>query len=220
MGVTWLTLGSGEPFGKVWRYPLLMRKNDRVDEDDELVAGLQAGRPEAARLLYQTYGPALYGFAIRRTCDPELSREIVQDVMTSVWRSAPRFETGRGAFRSWVFQIARNAIADAGRRDSRRPQIVGSLFPEQGDHPARGTGQGVEDHVDAFVRNWLIASALERLPTDHRTVVDLVYFRQLKVAEAALHLGVPEGTVKSRCFYALQNLRSAFQELGVVPGDL
>jgi RNA polymerase sigma-70 factor, ECF subfamily len=195
-----------------------MSENGRVSEDDDLVAELRAGRPDAARSLYEAYGPAVYGFVHRRTCDPELSREIVQDVMTSVWRSAPRFDGSRGSFRSWVFQIARNAVTDAGRRNSRRPFVTTSLSPEA-DGPL-AVAQPVEDDVDAFVRNWLITSALERLPADHRAVVDLVYFRQLKVAEAAVHLGIPEGTVKSRCFYAVQNLRTAFHELGVVRGDL
>ena len=44
--------------------------------------------------------------------------------------------------------------------------------------------------------------------------------RIAKRAEAAAELRIPEGTVKSRCFYALKNLRNAFRELGVVTGDL
>ena len=69
-------------------------------------------------------------------------------------------------------------------------------------------------------RNWLIAEALDRLPADHRAVVELVYFQQMKVAEAAVGLGIAEGTVKSRCFYALKNLRTGLNELGVINGDL
>lgn len=195
-----------------------MGADGRVSGDDELVAGLQAGRPEAARSLYEAYGPAVYGFVLRRTSDPELSQEIVQDVMTRIWRSAPRFDTRQGAFRSWVFQIARNAVSDEGRRSSRRPHVIQSFLPDPVERLARD--QSVEEDVDALLRRWLITSALERLPADHRAIVDLVYFRQFKVAEAADHLGIPEGTVKSRCYYAVRNLRSALQELGVVPGDM
>ncbi|MFN0282894.1 MAG: sigma-70 family RNA polymerase sigma factor [Kineosporiaceae bacterium] len=164
------------------------------------------------RALYAGYGPGIFGFVYRRTGDAELSREIVQDVMTNVWPSAPRFDSSRGSFRSWVFEIARNATTDAGRRSLSRPRLVTELPPD--------LAGSVADDVDAFLRESLIRTALDRLPTDHHRVVDLVYFRQLTVAEAAAELRVPEGTVKSRCFYALKNLRNAFRELGVVSGDL
>lgn len=184
-------------------------------DDDELLGLLRAGSPDGVRALYAGYGSGIFGFAYRRTGDVELSREIVQDVMTSVWRSAPRFDTSRGAFRSWIFEIARNATTDAGRRASARPRVVGDALP---DLPAPdGT---TVDEIDGLLRATLIRSALDRLPEDHRRIVDLVYFGGLTVVEAAGRLGIPEGTVKSRCFYALKNLRTAFRELGVVNGDL
>lgn len=181
-------------------------------DDDTLLERLQAGDADGVRALYAGYGPGVYGFVLRRTGDAELSREIVQDVMTSVWRSAPRFDARRGTLRSWVFEIARNAATDAGRRAATRPRVVAEL-PD--DHRA-----AVVDEVDALLRDSLVRTALDRLPADHRAVLDLVYFRQLTVAEAARELGIPDGTVKSRCFYALKNLRTAFRELGVVTGDV
>ena len=177
-----------------------------------MLAELRCGSPDAVRALYAEYGPGIFGFVFRRTGDAELSREIVQDVMTSVWRSAPRFDASRGSFRSWIFEIARNATTDAGRRAAVRPRVVTELVPD--------AASAVSDEVDAFLRESLIRTALDRLPRDHREVVELVYFRQLSVNEAAERLRIPEGTVKSRCFYALKNLRNAFRELGVVTGDL
>lgn len=177
-----------------------------------MLAELRSGSPDAVRSLYAEYGPGLYGFVFRRTGDAELSREIVQDVMTSVWRSAPRFDPGRGSFRSWIFEIARNAVTDAGRRAAARPRAVTPIVPE--------TAADVGDEVESLLRTSLIRTALARLPADHRDVLDLVYFRQLTVTEAAAELRIPEGTVKSRCFYAMKNLRIAFRELGVVSGDL
>ena len=181
-------------------------------DDDTILAELRTGSPDAVRALYAGYGPGIFGFVFRRTGDAELSREIVQDVMTSVWRSAPRFDAGRGSFRSWIFEIARNATVDAGRRAAARPRTVAEITPD--------LGAAVSDEVESFLRQSLVRTALERLPEDHRRVVDLVYFRQLTVAEAAAELRIPEGTVKSRCFYAMKNLRNAFRELGVVNGDL
>lgn len=195
-----------------------MAAHEQTIDDAALLAALRGARPEAARLLFDAYGGGVYAFARNRTGDPDLASEIVQDVMTRVWRAAPRFDASRGSFRAWVFQIARNAVADASRRDRRRPHVVESLSGDAGDRLA--TEEGGDDAVDGFVRGWLVAAALERLPAEHRAVLELVYLEQLLVAEAAERLGIPEGTVKSRCFYALRNLRSAFDELGVIRGDL
>lgn len=184
-----------------------------MNDDEQLLIGLKAGDPDAARALYDAYGGGIYAFARHRTNDEGLAREIVQDVMTNVWRSAPSFDPERGSLRSWIFQIARNAAADAGRKRRVRPQVVREL-PRPESEPS------AVDDVEAMFRHWLVQTALDRLPADHRAVVDLVYLQQLKIAEAAAVLGVPDGTVKSRCYYALQNLRSAFDELGVIRSDL
>lgn len=187
-----------------------------MTDDAILIAGLRAGRPGAARALYDAYGPGLYAFARRRTGDPQLAREIVQDVMVSVWRSASRFDPEIATLRTWMFQIARNATIDAGRRQSRRPRLVREEQPPEGP-------QAAGDHdadIESMFRTWLVRTALDRLGPDHRAVVELVYFGHLKVTEAAEVLGIAEGTVKSRCFYAVQALRAAFEELGVIDGDL
>lgn len=140
-------------------------------DDDTILAELRTGSPDAVRALYAGYGPGIFGFVFRRTGDAELSREIVQDVMTNVWRSAPRFDSGRGSFRSWIFEIARNATVDAGRRAAGRPRTVAEIAPD--------AAAAVSDEVESFLRQSLVRTALERLPEDHRRVVELVYFRQL-----------------------------------------
>lgn len=187
-----------------------------MTDDLALIADLRAGRPAAARALYDAYGPGLYAFARRRTGDPQLAREIVQDVMVSVWRSAGRYDPTIGSVRTWMFQIARNATIDAARRRERRPRLAhGAATPERA---APDADHDVE--IESMFRTWLVRTALERLGADHRAVIELVYFQHRKVAEAAAELGIAEGTVKSRCFYAMQALRSAFDELGVIDGDL
>lgn len=186
-----------------------------MTDDSELIAALQEGRPAAARALYDAYGPGLYAFARRRTGDPQLAREIVQDVMVKVWRSAARFDPEIATLRTWMFQIARNATIDAARRHARRPQLV------REGHEREVAGPGDHDaDIESMFRTWLVRTALERLGADHRAAIELVYFRHLSVAQAAAQLGIAEGTVKSRCFYAMQGLRAAFDELGVIDGDL
>ena len=46
-------------------------------------------------------------------------------------------------------------------------------------------------------------------------MVVALYYQRLSVAEAADHLGIPAGTVKSRAFYAVRSLRTVLDEMGV-----
>jgi RNA polymerase sigma-70 factor (ECF subfamily) len=69
-----------------------------------------------------------------------------------------------------------------------------------------------------MVEGWLVTAALDRLSVEHRTVVQSLYYDGRTIADTALHLAVPQGTVKSRAYYAVRALRAAFEEMGVLAG--
>jgi RNA polymerase sigma-70 factor, ECF subfamily len=175
---------------------------------DELIAReLAAGEDESAvRALYRAYGGGLYGFALRRLGDRGLAEEVVQDVLTRVWRSARDFDPARASFRTWVYGIARNALIDVERRRAVRPPLA--------------HGEPADDHrfsdepIERAMQRWHVQEALAQLKPEHRAVLDLVYFQGMTMAGAAERMGLPVGTVKSRCFYALENLRLALDEAG------
>jgi DNA-directed RNA polymerase specialized sigma24 family protein len=68
------------------------------------------------------------------------------------------------------------------------------------------------------VESWAVAEALASLRPDHRDVLVETFYRGRSVAEAAVTLGLPPGTVKSRAFYALKALKLALQERELGPG--
>ena len=69
--------------------------------------------------------------------------------------------------------------------------------------------------LSAKLLSWVVADALSQLSPEHRAVLLECYFRGNPVRDAARHLGVPAGTVKSRTHYALRALRLALDEMGV-----
>ena len=66
------------------------------------------------------------------------------------------------------------------------------------------------------MEGWLVRAALDRLSAEHRQVVESVYYDGRTVADTARRLSVPEGTVKSRAYYAVRALRAVFEEMGVL----
>ncbi|HLH66441.1 MAG TPA: sigma factor, partial [Solirubrobacteraceae bacterium] len=71
-----------------------------MSSDPGIVSELAGSDPQAAaRALYRSYGPELYGFAVRRLRDEGLAEELVQDVFTRAWRAADRYRPERGSVR-------------------------------------------------------------------------------------------------------------------------
>lgn len=172
--------------------------------DVALLARAARGDEDAVSALYEAYAGPLYGFGMRRLHDPLLAEELVQVVMTSLWRHGARYEASRGSVRTWVFAIARNAVVDLYRRQPRALPVA--TVPE----PAE-----MVEELDRLLRAEAVRTALDRLSPDHREVLDLAYYRGFSQPEIADRLGLPLGTVKSRTFYALKAFRLACDELGV-----
>ncbi len=155
--------------------------------------------------IYREHGPIVRRMALRATGDPAAAEDIVQEVVLRVWRQAPAADN----LRAYLAQATRNLLVDRHRAATRRPIVTDDLAATEA--PAGGVADEVDRALDAL----LVEAALARLSPEHRAVVRLLHYRRLTVAEAATTLGVPEGTVKSRAFYALRQLRVVLDEMGV-----
>lgn len=177
-------------------------------EEAELIRGLATPDGErAARRLYRRFGGELYGFALRRLGDRGLAEEAVQDVFTRAWRDAVDFDPARGTVRAWLYGIARHVVVDKERYRGRRAPLAPS-----GEQPEE---VAPEEPIERALVRWQVEKAIEGLSIDHREVLLLGHFGGLSVDEIARVTGVPGGTVKSRTFYAMRNLRLALEEIGV-----
>jgi RNA polymerase sigma-70 factor, ECF subfamily len=163
---------------------------------------------EALRALYRAYSGELFGFALNALGDRGTAEEVVQEVFTRAWRHAAGYDPERGSVRTWLYQITRNAVIDARRRASARPALA------LGD-PDEDAAQGLS--IERAMLGWQVAAALDRLSPEHRQVVRLVSMQGLSVRDVARRLDLPEGTVKSRTWYALRSLRLVLEEMGVTP---
>jgi RNA polymerase sigma-70 factor, ECF subfamily len=175
---------------------------DRVG-DEVLVGRVASGDERALSDLYERYAGLIYGTGIRYLGDRQTAEELVQDVFTSVWRNAARFDPARASFATWLYRITRNRATDLIRRRNARVRTVGNEpLPEPGE----------ADPSAALSRRFDVAAALSRLSPVHREVLVLAYFLGLSQRKISERTNTPLGTVKSRTTAALRALREILDE--------
>ena len=176
------------------------------------VAVLSATDEQLVRELYEEHAGMLLGY-VRRLVGGDTGRaeDVVQETLLRAWQHPEALRSGRegSSVRAWLLTVARHLVIDGERRRKSRPREV-ELVP--------GTERAAEEPAfDQVLSAWEVADALGSLSAEHRAVIVELYYKDRSVAEAARRLGVPEGTVKSRAYYALRALRAACEERGVLP---
>jgi len=150
----------------------------------------------------------LTSYVTRLTGDRQLAEDIVQETLLRAW-THPEAMSGPGASpRGWLFTVARNLTTDQFRARGSRPREVS-------DHLVDLSRLTSDEDIDLALQSLVVAEALATLTPQHREVLVQTFYLGRSVAQAAAALGIPEGTVKSRAFYALRSLRTALVERGV-----
>ncbi len=153
--------------------------------DNDLLRAHVRGDAYAFETLVRRHADRLWATALRTLGDREEAADAVQDALISAFRSADRFR-GDSAVTTWLHRIVVNACLDRVRRRKVRPTV---------ELPATDLpGPAVDSDTALDVQ-----AALQLLPEDQRAAIVLVDMEGFSVADASDVLGVPVGTVKSRC---------------------
>ena len=157
------------------------------DDDATLLARHVAGDPQAFGTLVGRHRNRMWSVALRTSGNREDAADAVQDALYSAYRGAAPFRGG-SAVSTWLHRIVVNACFDIARRRAGRPVVASDVIPDVAapDTPAESGHQAV-------------MAMLAQLSAEQAAAVALVDIEGFPVAEAADILGVPAGTVKSRC---------------------
>lgn len=174
------------------------------------MSGIPRADEQLVRELYEQHAQVLLGFVSGLVGgDRQRAEDIVQETLLRAWRHPEVLQDDGRSPRAWLISVARNLVIDAYRAQSARPREVL-------DDPPIDDGS-VDDGIDSLLNHFELLDAINSLSPAHRDAVVLVFYEDRSIAESAELLGVPEGTVKSRCYYAMRALRVLFQERGLVP---
>jgi RNA polymerase sigma-70 factor (ECF subfamily) len=150
------------------------------------------------RTLYNAHGRAVLAYISQMTGDRYEAQDVLQETMLRAWRHQQELVAGQGSVRGWLLTVAKHVALDRARARLRRPQEVAEVPSHAAVEPDRAS-----QVVDSIV----VYEAMQKLSEEQREVLILLRFQGRSVREAAEVLGVPEGTVKSRAYHALQALR-------------
>jgi RNA polymerase sigma-70 factor (ECF subfamily) len=163
---------------------------------------LAAGDEQALAEAFDDLGTAVHATALQVLGDAAAAQDVVQDVFVDLWCHPQRFDASLGSLRTYLTLCARHRAHDVVRSELRRAgreQRHQRLVPAQRD-------PSPVDQVSAAETASAVRDAVRLLPPDQREVVELAYFSGLSYRDAALALGIPEGTAKSRVRLALAKL--------------
>ncbi|MBS3783604.1 MAG: RNA polymerase sigma factor [Anaerolineae bacterium] len=189
------------------------RSSSVQEEDGSLVARVRNGDIDALGELYERHHSQVYRTATAITHDERMAEDILQEVFLRVNRYADSFDQTQ-PFEPWLYRITVNLCYTWTNRAKRWVYTVQDTI-ERLRAPSRRDPEKVTESRE---QRALLRRAIDSLPDSHRVVVVLYYLEGLSVNEVAYALGVPEGTVKSRLYYAREKLRKAVteQEVGVL----
>jgi RNA polymerase sigma-70 factor (ECF subfamily) len=190
-----------------------------TEADEVLVLRYQRGDVAGFEALLDRHRSGVFRFLARFVGDRSRAEDLAQECWMRVIAAAPRWQE-RARFKTWLYAVARNLAVDEARRAAHRPQrsMDGPIDGASAWESIADGRRSPEDLAgDALVRPAL-ARAVALLPPEQREVFLLREYEGVTFAEISEITGAPVPTVKSRMRYALEALRRALEEMGVVPG--
>lgn len=185
---------------------------DAVSDDRALIKAIAGGDAKALEKLFARNQTRVFRYLARVVRNDAQAEELLNEVFLGVWQGAQRYE-GRSEPSTWLLSIAHNKAVSALRKKrevSGYDDDMAAAIEDDADSP-EVTSQKLDKAAQ-------IRAAMQGLSVEHREVLDLVYYQEQSVSEAAEILGIPEATVKTRMFYARKKLSELLKARGVDRG--
>ena len=169
---------------------------------DGLLTRVARGDQAAFEDIYDTLAGPIYGLINRVVRDPAQSEEVCQEVFLEVWRTASRFDPGKGAAATWAMTIAHRRAVDRVRSaaaSTAREARTAEVPPQNGDE--------VADTVEASLDAERVRRCLDGLTEPQRESITLADYGGYSYRQVGELLGVALSTIKTRIRDGLIRMR-------------
>ncbi|MBC6991951.1 RNA polymerase sigma factor [Hymenobacter sp. BT491] len=169
---------------------------------------VKAGQVDKMGLLFERYHRPLYGFFYRLQGHPATCEDLVQNVFLRLLKYRHTF-TGEGEFRTWMYHVARNVLADAAKKNK-----ASAHHYDVADWSEKiGGGVAADEDLQKAQEVAQLHRALNKLSAESREVLVLSRFQELKYEQIAQVLQTTEGAIKVRVHRALSQLKEIFLKM-------
>jgi RNA polymerase sigma factor (sigma-70 family) len=183
-----------------------------ADSDAALVEMAAKGRGSAFSELMRRHGPAIHAYLLRRS-SRDAADDLLSEVFLRAYAAVRHYDQRWADARPWLYGIARNVLREHWRRPGGAEDGWAHFAQLEADDP----WPEVDDRLDAAARHSSLHRALTVLAASDREVLLLVTWEGLTPAEAAVALGIPQGTARSRLYRARAVMRQLLDEESVPP---
>jgi RNA polymerase sigma-70 factor, ECF subfamily len=190
---------------------LLSRRLSGESTDEQLHRAALAGSSEAMAALYRRHGGLVYRFTLQMSRSETIAEEITQEVFLALLTQIGRFDAARGTLSTWLCGIARLQLWKYLERSGVARQ---SDLDDESAAELQCPSDGPAESLLRREAVALVRAGLDELPPALREVVILCALEEMSYEQAALVLGVPVGTVRSRLHRAKARLA------GLLRGEL
>ena len=184
--------------------------------DTALVARLRDGDAEAFEVLVREHGGRMLATARRFVGSEDDARDVLQEAFLSAFRAIDGF-AGSAQLSTWLHRIVVNtALMRLRSRRRRREESIDGLLPrfDEDGHfvePVAPWDAATDELMEREETRAMVRKAIDRLPTNYRTVLLLRDVEELDTDETAAMLGVTANAVKTRLHRARQALRTLLE---------
>ncbi len=185
---------------------------DHASDDRALIKAIAGGDAKALERFFARNQTRVFRYLTRIVRNEAVAEELMNEVFLAAWQSAARYE-GRSEPTTWLISIAHNKAVSSLRKKrevSGYDEEVAGQIEDEADTP-EVTTQKLDKAAS-------MRAAMQGLSVEHREILDLVYYQEQSVSEAAEILSIPEATVKTRMFYARKKLSELLAERGIDRG--
>lgn len=185
-----------------------MNRPDREDVPRETLVAWKNGDTAAFDLIVRITMRRAYAVALGIVGNAEDAWDLSQEAFMAVHRARKSFDADRPFF-PWFYRVLRNRCLNHVKKRARRMEISLDVLEE------RAGRDTTDDLVLRKERIEIVWKALFTLTPEHREIIVLRNFQELSYEEISRILGIPEGTVMSRLYYARRALHEALRERGL-----
>jgi len=172
--------------------------------DNSLMLKVKSGELDKMGLLFERYHRPLYSFLYHMTRSSDICQDMVQNVFYRMLKYRHTF-TGEGEFKTWMYHLARNVLNDHFKQNKTTNHYDVHELADKIDG-----GVLADSELETSQNAEMLHQAIATLTPEHREILVLSRFQELKYKEIAGILKINEGAVKVRVHRALGELKKIF----------